>query len=133
VSCHGSCGREPRRRWHGYAAKSAHGVGVARGTRRVPPDHPESKLTIPQGISPGGGHPPRKLRWWGGLRAHRDMPEANPMWHEWFRDLQEELSDDAQERIEQLREKPVEDRPGEIPLLLEEEVRRIERSQWKLL
>jgi hypothetical protein len=61
------------------------------------------------------------------------MPEANPMWHEWFRDLQEELSDDAQERIEQLREKPVEDRPGEIPLLLEEEVRRIERSQWKLL
>jgi hypothetical protein len=62
-----------------------------------------------------------------------DLPEADPMHHEWFRDLQLELAEDAVERVEELRQKPVKDRLGEVPNLLEEEVRRIERSEWKLV
>ena len=59
--------------------------------------------------------------------------EADPRHHEWFRTLELELSDDAARRIEELRSLPIHDRQGLISDVLEEEVRRIERVDWKLL
>ena len=68
-----------------------------------------------------------------GLPEVSDPPEADPVEHEWFRTLQLELSYDATERVEQLRQKPVAERRGQIPVLLHEEVLRIERDKWGLL
>ena len=60
-------------------------------------------------------------------------PEADPTQHEWFRTLELELSDDAARRVDELRHLPIHERKGQIPDVPEEEVRRIERVDWKLL
>jgi hypothetical protein len=64
-----------------------------------------------------------------------DLPEADPRHpnHEWFRSLEPELSPEAVDRIEQLRQLPIRERTGQIPDLLEEQVMVIERTKWKLL
>jgi hypothetical protein len=62
-----------------------------------------------------------------------EPPEADPTQHEWFRTLELELSDDAARRVDELRHLPIHERKGQKPDVPEEEVRRIERVDWKLL
>jgi hypothetical protein len=65
------------------------------------------------------------------LSQEPDPPEADPTRHEWFRRLGLELSDDAAERVDELRLLPIRDRKGQIPGVLEGAVLEIERK-WKL-
>jgi hypothetical protein len=62
-----------------------------------------------------------------------DPPEADSMQHEWFRTLKLDLSEDALNRVEELRQLRIHDRKGQIPDVLEQEVLRIERSEWELI
>jgi hypothetical protein len=67
-----------------------------------------------------------------GLPEVPDPPESDPMQHEWFRRLRPELTIWAANRVNNLREKPVRDRKGQIPDVLEQQVFRIESKKWKL-
>jgi len=62
-----------------------------------------------------------------------DPPEVDPWQHyEPLRRLRHELPHHAVGRVDELRRMPIQDRIGQIPDLLEEEVLHIERKKWKL-
>ena len=62
-----------------------------------------------------------------------DPPEVDPWQHyEPLRRLRHELPRHAVSRVDELRQLHVEDRSGQIPDLLEQEVLHIETKKWKL-
>jgi hypothetical protein len=60
-----------------------------------------------------------------------DPPEADPMHYDPLRRLRQELSRHAGSRVDELSLLSVQDRKGQIPDLLEQEVLRIEKK-WRL-
>ncbi|PLV48201.1 hypothetical protein X011_17590 [Mycobacterium tuberculosis variant microti OV254] len=51
----------------------------------------------------------------------------------WFRTLKRELSPATLTQIDTLTERPLADRIGELPNMLDEEVNRLERDKWRLV
>ncbi|WP_133160822.1 hypothetical protein [Mycobacterium ahvazicum] len=51
----------------------------------------------------------------------------------WFHTLKRELSSAALRRIDTLTERPLAERIGELPNMLDEEINRLERDKWDLV
>lgn len=62
-----------------------------------------------------------------------DSDLVNVQTKRWFRQLQRELSMKTRRRIENLTAQPLQQRLGALPDLLDEEINRIERNNWKLI